>query len=37
MTMASIAGKEALKQLLDKLRSEYLPLPLVWRASKKHR
>jgi hypothetical protein len=29
MTMASIAGKEALKQLLDKLRSEYLPLPLV--------
>jgi hypothetical protein len=29
MTMASIAGKEALKQLLDKLRSEYLPLPLA--------
>jgi hypothetical protein len=29
MTMGSRAGKEALKQLLDELRSEYLPLPKV--------
>ena len=29
VTMASRAGKEALKQLLDELRSQYLPLPLV--------
>jgi len=29
MTMASRAGSEALKQLLEKLRSEYLPLPLA--------
>jgi hypothetical protein len=29
MAAASRAGREALKQLLDKLRSEYLPLPLV--------
>jgi len=29
MVMASRAGKEALKQLLDKLRSECLPCPLV--------
>ena len=29
MTMASRAGKEALKQLLAKLYSERLPLPLV--------
>jgi hypothetical protein len=29
MAAASRAGREALKQLLDKLRTEYLPLPLV--------
>jgi hypothetical protein len=29
MTAASKAGKEALKQLLDKLHSERLPLPLL--------
>jgi hypothetical protein len=29
MAAASGAGKEALKQLLDKVRSEYMPLPLV--------
>jgi len=29
MATAGRAGKEALKQLLDKLRSEYLPSPLV--------
>ena len=29
MAAASRAGKEAFKQLLDKLRSEYMPLPLV--------
>jgi hypothetical protein len=29
MAAASRAGKEALRQLLDKLRSEYMPLPLV--------
>ena len=29
MTTASRAGKEALKQLLDKLHSERLPWPLV--------
>jgi hypothetical protein len=29
MTMASKAGKEALKQLLDKLHSQRLRLPLV--------
>jgi hypothetical protein len=29
MTAASRAGKEALKQLLDELHSERLPLPLV--------
>jgi hypothetical protein len=29
MATASRAGKEALKQLLDKLRSEYMPLPLA--------
>jgi hypothetical protein len=29
MTTAGRAGKEALKQLMDKLRSEYLPLPLA--------
>jgi hypothetical protein len=30
MTTASRAGKEALKQLLDKLHSEHLPSPLMW-------
>jgi hypothetical protein len=30
MATASRAGKEALKQLLDKLRSERLPPPLMW-------
>jgi hypothetical protein len=29
MTAASRAGKEALKRLLDKLHSEYLPSPQV--------
>jgi hypothetical protein len=29
MVTASRAGKEALKQLLDKLHSEHLPWPLV--------
>jgi hypothetical protein len=29
MATAGRAGKEALKQLLDKLRAEYLPSPLV--------
>jgi hypothetical protein len=29
MATASRAGKEALKQLLDKLHSEHLPLPLL--------
>src|ERR1700732_3697462 len=30
MTAASRAGKEALKQLLDRLHSESLPSPLMW-------
>jgi hypothetical protein len=30
MTTASRAGKEALKQLLDRLHSESLPSPLMW-------
>jgi hypothetical protein len=30
MATASRAGKEALKQLLDKLHSERLPSPLMW-------
>jgi hypothetical protein len=29
MATAGRAGKEALKHLLDRLRSEYLPLPLA--------